>query len=73
MFIIFLYEEGGLFVCFSFFPALNSKHVVKDVTGSEGGFYKIMQCFLQGWVLSKTPCVLLNSWAKQPYCQFFLF
>jgi len=71
IFFFFLYEKG---VCFFFFPPdLNSQHVVKEVTGSEGGFYKIMQYFLQGWVLSKLPRILLNSWAKQPYCQFFLF
>ena len=70
MFIFFLYKKGGVFF---FFPALNSQPVVKEIIGSEGGFYKIMQYFLQGWVLSKSPRILLQSRAKQPHCQFFLF
>lgn len=57
------------------FSFLNSKHVEEEITDDvfEDGFYKIMSYFLQGWVyLGKSPHVLLNSWAKQPYCHFFL-
>lgn len=50
---LFLYKKGGVFFfvlfCFCFFfPALNSQPVVKEITGSEEDFIKIMQYFLPG-------------------------